>query len=189
MPTFARRFLTSLSILTLSAAAFCASTSSARAFEPTTPDETAIYNARLIPAPVAVEFGRRVVVLNDRLDVALVLPDALAADEAALGVIVQSTKAFLAEKFAVKVDPKVYSATEAAKIFGERAAQNAEFAQIAEAVAPDADFFKAPNASKVFAVADAAVAADASPAEIAEKRETSAGTLVIAASDAAGIRD
>ncbi|MBQ1278101.1 MAG: family 20 glycosylhydrolase, partial [Thermoguttaceae bacterium] len=71
----------------------------------------------------------------------------------------------------------------------ERAAQNAEFAQIAEAVAPNADFFKTPNASKIFAVADVAVAADASPAEIAEKRETSAGTLVIAASDAAGIRD
>jgi len=188
MPTFAQRFLTSLSILTLFAAAFCASTTLS-AYEPTTPDETAIYNARLIPAPVAVEFGRRVVVLNDRLDVALVLPDAFADDEAALGAVVRSTKAFLAEKFAVKVDPKVYSATEAAKIFGERAAQNAEFTQIAEAVAPDADFFKTPNASKIFAVADAAVAADASPAEIAEKRETSAGTLVIAASDAAGIRD
>ena len=189
MPTFARRFLTSLSILTLSAAAFCASTTPISAFEPTTPDETAIYNARLIPAPVAVEFGRRVVVLNDRLEVALVLPDEAVADEAALGAVVQSTKAFLAEKFAAKVDPKAFSATQAAQLFGERAAQNADFAQIAEAVAPNADFFKAPNALKVFAVADSAVAADASPAEIAEKRETSAGTLVIAASDAAGIRD
>lgn len=189
MPTFAQRFLTSLSILTLSAAAFCAPTTPLSAFEPTTPEETAIYNARLIPAPVAVEFGRRVVVLNDRLEVALVLPDAFAADEAALGAVVQSTQTFLANVFGAKVAPKAFSATQAAQLFAERAAQNAEFVQIAEAVAPNADFFKAPNASKVFAVADAAVAADASPAEIAEKRETSAGTLVLAASDAAGIRD
>ncbi|MBR5243972.1 MAG: hypothetical protein IKW13_07045, partial [Thermoguttaceae bacterium] len=79
MPTFAQCFLTFLSILTLSAAAFCAPSTPLSALEPTTPEETAIYNARLIPAPVAVEFGRRVVVLNDRLEVALVLPDSLAA--------------------------------------------------------------------------------------------------------------
>ena len=188
MPTFAQRFLTSLSILTLSAA-FCAPSTPVDAFEPTTPEETAIYNARLIPAPVAVEFGRRVVVLNDRLEVALVLPDSLAADEAALAEIVKSTKMFLADKFAAKIAPKAYSATQAAKIFGERAAQNAEFVQIAESVAPQADFFATPNASKIFAVADAALPADASPAQIAEERETSVGTLVLAASDAAGIRD
>lgn len=189
MPTLARRFLTSLSILTFSAAAYCVSPPPVSSFEPTTPDETAIYNARLIPAPVAVEFGRRIVVLNDRLEVAVVLPDALADDEAALAAILDSTKRFLAEKFAAAVDPKGYSATEAAKIFGERTAQNAEFAQIAESIAPNAEFFATPNASKTFAVADAAVPVDASPAEIAENRETSAGTLVLAASDAAGIRD
>ena len=172
----------------LTAAVLTPFASSARAFEPTDPVEYAVYNERLIPAPQSVDFGRGIVVFNEKLQCVLLLDDETRADadfDSRLETLrVSASEEFAADLRFVVASPKEY----ADRIDGKKASSD-DAAQFLAELNDAPDFFGRANAYRCLTVPDPAYASDSDPETLTNARTELAGTIIIAAADFDGLRD
>ena len=173
---------TCLALCCLSALAL---TSTAFAFEPTDASESSLYNTRLIPAPRSTNFGRGVVVFNAKLHCAVLTSERWNASAEALEKLSKDVgRDFGCD---VKLETQTPGAfLDAAQKDGGVPREAIDFVQ---KLADDDAFFQQGNAYRILALRDQNVSADATPEELAQRQNDAAGTLIIAASDLAGLRD
>ena len=160
-------------------------TTATPAFEPTDASEVALYNARLTPGPRSVEFGRGVVVFNEKLRCVVLT----AEPDVDFGADLETLRAGVRRDFCADFAFEKKSAAEFLAELKEKGDASDDALRFAQKLTEDAEFFQKKNAYRCLALRDPSFASDASAKELAERRNDSAGTLLIAVSDFAGLRD
>ena len=160
-------------------------TTATPAFEPTDASEVALYNARLTPGPRSVEFGRGVVVFNEKLRCVVLT----AKPDVDFGADLETLRANVRRDFCADFAFEKKSAAEFLAELKEKGDASDDALRFAQKLTEDAEFFQKKNAYRCLALRDPSFASDASAKELAERRNDSAGTLLIAVSDFAGLRD
>ena len=163
-------------------------TSEIRAFEPTDANEVAVYDTRLIPAPTETRYGRGVVVFNDNLRLTLVLPNGAELDDAFKSGL-EEVRARASKDFAVELKFDLKSVDELTKEIESDPARTTDEVEFAKKLASDDALFKRTNGYQCLGVRDQSESKDATPEETIARRNESAGTLIVAASDLSGFRD
>lgn len=177
-----KKYLSKICVTLITLASF---TLNVNAFEPTDKAETALYNARLIPAPKSVEYGRGIVVINNRLSFSIVLPQ----NE----IDTHATQKFVA---AIKADASYLSNVELSirvvtpeELLAERQtiADKDELSFLQELVNQE-DFWQKKGSIKLLALPDP-TSGDLSVEDLIAKHDELSGRIILAGSDLDAVRN
>ena len=160
----------------------------ASAFEPTTPEETAVYNARLIPSPNSVQFGRNVVVFNKNLRCELILPQSQQELDNC-NENGSELKSFISDYCGIELAFSMETFESYLDNLDLDADVPIQALDFIKNLKSDSEFFEIKGSYKIVALADQKLSDDTSPEEVIMARDTSSGLLLIAASDLEGVKN
>lgn len=155
------------------------------AFEPTNEFEVALYNARLIPAPKSIEYGKGVVIVNDKLSCSIVLPQA-EIESPATQQFLAKLSADVRNRLNVKFTPETCTA-EALLSARRDKANGDEHAFLLELVNQN-EFWTQKCATRILALS-ANDSVNLSVRELIAKRDELTGRLIVVGSDLDGVRN